>query len=115
MIVRVIIFLAIAMFAYLFFSKAGSVIDTLRTTEINVLLKKPKEFDGQRVQVTGTVLRGVAVLGLGGFVLGQDGAEIVVLTTRGSPEIGATVTVEGVFKQGFAIDGLQVGVVFEKK
>lgn len=115
MIIRVMGFVFIVLLAYYMFSKAGPAIETLRAAEISELLKKTNEFDGQRVTVTGTVLRGASILGLGGFTIEQNGAEIFVVTSRGTPELRSQVTVSGTFKQAIAVDGLRVAVIFEKK
>lgn len=115
MIIRVLAFIIIVTISYWAFSKAGPAIDALGTAEIKTLITKANEFDGKRVRVRGNMKGGAAILGVGGYKLEQDGAQVIIVTSRGTPELGSQVTVEGIFKQLVAVDGVQAAVIFEKK
>ena len=52
---------------------------------------------------------------LGGFVIRQGEADLLVVTARGMPEIGTQVTVKGVFRQALALAGTNYAVVVEQK
>lgn len=106
--------LMIAVLCYGIFRESKPVIDALSMTEMTKLLKQPKEYDGQQVTVSGTVLDSAAIFGIGGYRLKQGDSELLVITRRGAPPAGHQVMVSGTFKQAFALNGLQYVVILEK-
>lgn len=110
----VAVFFAVFALAYLALWGSKPAVDALMKTDMSILLEKPREFDGRRVVVSGAVERSAAIFGIGGYVLRHGEAEILIVTTRGTPKIGSHITVQGTFKQAIQFDRLQYPVIFEK-
>lgn len=114
MIKYLVVLLVAAGVIYAVFLRDKPAIDARTATDIATVLKKPNAYDGRPVTVRGTVLASAAILGVGGYRLGQGDAEVLVLGRHGIPEIGTQVTVSGMFKQAVALNDMQYAVILEK-
>lgn len=110
---RAILIAALALGVFYIGFRAGQPAPTYRMVQIAELVRQPYEFEGRQVMVGGTVGANAAIMGVGGYVLRQDGAEILVLGYRGIPSAGSEISVSGVFRQAVAINGFQYAVILQ--
>lgn len=113
MIRAILTFVVIFAAAYLILAHARPAVDALAQTDVHALLSDAHKYDGRRVTVSGRVVKSAALLGVGGFILDQEGTQILVISHNGTPEFNAHVTVSGIFKQAIAINDLQYAVILE--
>ena len=106
-IVVVVIILAIAGY-YL----AKSVISPA-PTPIGKILGDLRTWDGQIVTVRGEVTSRVKILGFKAYELTDDSGQIMIVTERGVPNAGETVTVTGVVNEVFSMGQLTKTVIME--
>ena len=83
-------------------------------TPIQKLLDDPSQYDGQLVQIAGTVTKSVGVLGTGLYQVDDGtGKLFVVSKDGGAPREGAKVGVRGTFKSAFTI-GTETAAVLQE-
>lgn len=89
---------------------------SISDASITRLREDPQEFDGQRLVVTGVVGRSAGLVGFGIYSLSDDAGSVVyVVTDKGLPESGKTVTAEGLFKQVVAYNDSAYYVLLESE
>lgn len=89
---------------------------TGKTIPIGDLRANSAGYDGQTVQVKGTVKSAAGALGYGVYQLDDGTGTIMVVTeTGGAPAQGAMVGVQGVFHSAFTIGTDVVAVIVEKE
>ena len=111
--IRIFILLALGFGLYFYFSSVpeGSPVFATRTT-ISDLLRAPDAHDGDTVAVTGKVLTRASLFGMGGFQIGDDkGNSIVVLGLAKPGALGSDITVTGTFMGAFSLNDLFLPVI----
>jgi hypothetical protein len=87
-----------------------------KTIPIGDLRANSAGYDGQTVQVKGTVKSAAGALGYGVYQLDDGTGTIMVVTqSGGAPAQGATIGVQGVFHSTFTIGTDVVAVIVEKE
>ena len=88
---------------------------TAPSVSIEELLTSARDYNGRVVKVSGVVMGGVGLLGLGGFILRDSSGrgEILVMVSSGIPLEGAVVSVIGRFKQAVVIGNAQYAVLVQ--
>ncbi len=84
-----------------------------RPTPIGDILADMRTYDGQPVTVRGEVASVLNILGLKAFDLDDGSGTIKVVTQRGLPQQGETVTVSGVVNEMFNVGGMNMTVILE--
>jgi hypothetical protein len=85
------------------------------TVRIGDLMAAPQRYDGQTVQVEGTVTRSAGVLGMGGYELDDGTGQIfVVAQSGGVPVQGARTRVKGRFQSIFSVAGRSVAAIMQE-
>ena len=69
----------------------------------------PSRYRNQRVNVTGTVVNSIGILGAGGYQIEDDTGKIYVISRSGIPSRGSRVTVTGTVMPGAQVLGESVG------
>ncbi len=68
------------------------------------VLQNPDQFDRRRVTLSGQVIYTFQVAGSGFYLLGDESGEnLLVMTDRGTPEVGALVRVNGIVQKALQI------------
>jgi hypothetical protein len=75
----------------------------------------PSRFRNQTIQVRGTVVTSVGVLGTGGYQIDDGTGKIIVLSRSGVPSRGSRVTVTGRVSQGAEVLGQSMGVAIREE
>ena len=75
----------------------------------------PSQYRNQRVNVTGTVVNSVGILGTGGYQLEDETGKIYVISRSGVPSRGSRVTVKGTVLPGAQVLGQSVGVTIAER
>ena len=84
------------------------------TVRISELLAEPQRYDGQTVQVEGTVTRGAGILGVGGYEVDDGTGQIfVVAQGTGVPAQGSRTKVKGTFEPLFSFGGRSVAAILQ--
>jgi hypothetical protein len=100
-----------AAFAAALLLALGGCASTIRISE---LLAEPGRYDGQTVQVEGTVTRSAGVLGIGGYELDDGTGQIfVVAQGTGVPAQGLRTKVKGTFEPIFSFGGRSVAAIVQ--
>ena len=85
-------------------------------TPIRKLLDDPSQFDGQTVQIAGTVVKSIGVLGTGAYQVDDGTGKLLVVSKEGgAPREGAKVGVKGVFHAAFTVGTETAAVVVESE
>ena len=85
-------------------------------TPIKEVLDDPSKFGNEDVRVAGTVVKAVAVMGVGAYQVKDDTVTITVVSkTTGVPREGAKVGVEGKVQTGYTIGTQSLTVLVESK
>jgi len=85
-------------------------------TPIKTLLDDPSHFDGQTVQIAGSVTQAIGILGTGEYQLDDGTGRIYVVSKEGgAPREGAKVAVKGVFHAAFTVGTETAAVVVESE
>src|SRR5688500_6112872 len=100
--------LAAALFGGLFLTGCGSV----KIAQINA---DPSRYRNQTVNVTGTVVNCVGVLGTGGYQIEDETGKIYVLSRTGVPSRGSRVSVKGTVMPGAQVLGQSLGVTIREQ
>jgi hypothetical protein len=84
------------------------------TVQIRSLLAEPGRYDGQTVQVQGTVTRSAGLLGVGAYEV-DDGTGKIVVVARGQgvPPEGARTKAKGTFQSVFSWMGRTVAAIVQ--
>jgi len=83
-------------------------------TPIKKLLDDPSQYDGQLVQIAGTVTKSIGVLGTGAYQVDDEtGRLFVVSKDGGAPREGARVGVRGTFRSAFTL-GTETAAVLQE-
>jgi hypothetical protein len=84
------------------------------TISIGELLAEPGRYDGETVQVEGTVTRSAGVLGVGGYEV-DDGTGQIFVVARGTgvPAEGLRTKVKGTFEPIFSFGGRSVAAIVQ--
>jgi len=84
------------------------------TTRIGTLLAEPQRYDGETVQVRGTVTRGAGFLGIGAYEIDDGTGRIVVIAQgQGVPADGATTKAKGTFQSVFSLAGRTIAAIVQ--
>lgn len=79
------------------------------------LLRRPNDYEGRSVRVSGTVEERFSLMGVGGFRLGDGaGSSIAVAGLTASPPPGEALTVTGVFHTAFTAGAYQWPLILAK-
>jgi RecJ-like exonuclease len=102
----IVVALAAAAGAYFWWSQS-------RPVTIGQILRDLRHYDGQTVTIRGKVVSAMNVLVLRYFEVSDNTGDIKVVTKRGLPNVGDTVTVHGIVHQVFTIRGMDWTVIEE--
>jgi len=83
------------------------------TTTISKIIADPRNYEGEKVSVHGTVESSFN-LGVKYYVLNDGTGTIYVITERAVPKVGEVVKATGIFNQRLKIGDLQVETITEK-
>ena len=83
-------------------------------TFIGKILKDPKKYEGQMITIKGTVTERVSFMIMKYFKLKDRTGEIMVITEKPLPSVGAKIAVQGMVHDAFSIGGEQLLVFIEK-
>ncbi len=114
----VIIFLAgfVAWFIYIFLpsklKKPETYLTQFKVTHICVILKSPKQYNGQMVSIEGKVIRSISI-GLKVYEIDDGTGKIFVRSDSAVPLEGQTIKVEGRVNQVFKLFEKHVVLVEE--
>jgi len=100
--------------AYFVLKDGSTLVNAVAPATLSEILSNPKKFEGTTVTVHGTVIGSASVLGVGGYLLRDEGSEVYVVSSHGVPSPGSKVVVSGTFKQAVAVGPLQYDVIFEQ-
>ena len=84
-----------------------------RPTKIKQILDHPREYDGREVTIEGQVQTSANLVLFKYFVLKDDTAEIIVITSEPVPTRVERLRVRGRVNQAFAFQGKSLTVVME--
>jgi len=84
-----------------------------RPVTIGQILRDLRRYDGQTVTIHGKVVSAMNVLVLRYFEVSDKTGDIRIVTKRGLPKVGDTVTVHGVVRQYFNFNGMTLTVIEE--
>jgi len=82
-------------------------------TPIGEILGDLRTYDGQFVTVHGEASNPLNLLLFKGYDVTDDSGTIKVVTDRGLPKVGETVTVQGQVKEVFNFNGINMTVIYE--
>jgi hypothetical protein len=84
------------------------------STRIGTLLAEPQRYDGETVQVSGTVTRGAGLLGVGAYEVDDGTGKIVVIARgQGVPSDGAHTKAKGTFHSVFSWAGRTIAAIVQ--
>jgi hypothetical protein len=88
-----------------------------RVPEVSIseLLVNSEKYEDTNVSVKGKVVGNAGVLGVGGYKLVAEGAEIFVVSKDGVPQLDSTVTVTGTFHKAFTLGPLEASVIIRSE
>jgi hypothetical protein len=84
-----------------------------RPTPIGDILGDLRTWDGQLVTVRGEASNPINLLLFKGYDVSDDTGTIKVVTDRGLPKPGETITVQGQVKEVFNFNGMNMTVIYE--
>jgi len=73
---------------------------------INQLLADPGRYRNREVKLSGSVVDSYSVLGNGAYQLDDSTGRLWIVSSRGVPRQGASVTVKGTVREGFNFGSL---------
>jgi hypothetical protein len=85
------------------------------SVKIGKINADPSRYRNQTVQVTGTVVNSVGLLGRGGYQVQDDTGSIYVISGKGVPSRGSRVTVKGKVFPGAQVLGETVGAAIRER
>jgi hypothetical protein len=83
-------------------------------TFIGKILKDPKVYEGKMITIKGKVTERVSFMVMKYFKLKDRTGEIMVITEKPLPSVGAKITVKGMVHDAFSLGGEQILVFIEK-
>lgn len=83
-------------------------------TFIGKILKEPKAYEGKMLTIKGTVTERVSFMIMKYFKLKDRTGEIMVITEKPLPSVGAKIAVQGMVHDAFSLGGEQILVFIEK-
>ena len=84
------------------------------TVRIGELLAQPQRYDGETVQVEGTVTRSAGILGVGGYEVDDGTGQIFVVAQGGGvPAQGSRTKVKGTFEPLFSFGGRSIAAILQ--
>jgi hypothetical protein len=83
-------------------------------TFIGKILKDPKVYEGKMLTIKGTVTERVSFMIMKYFKLKDRTGEIMVITEKPLPSVGAKISVQGMVHDAFSLGGEQILVFIEK-
>jgi len=83
-------------------------------TFIGKILKNPKVYEGKMLTIKGTVTERVSFMIMKYYKLKDRTGEIMVITEKPLPSVGAKITVQGMVHDAFSLGGEQLLVFIEK-
>lgn len=86
----------------------------IHTTPIGTILKSPRNYSEREVAIAGTVTERFSLFVVKYFILRDSTGNIIVVTDRALPAIGANVRVKGRLEEGFSFGDQQMLVFLEK-
>ena len=93
---------------------ASGLVGCASTIRIGDLLAQPGEYDGETVEVEGTVTRSAGVLGVGGYEVDDGTGQIFVVAQGGGvPAQGARTKVRGTFEPVFNFGGRNIAAILQ--
>jgi hypothetical protein len=98
-------------FSMILFVGCGS----LFSTPISKILENPRDYADKTVTVSGEVTEVFSLLFIKHFILKDDTGEIVIVTDRPLPKIGAKMRVKGTVKEAFSLGSRSLVVIVEKR
>ena len=84
-----------------------------RPVAIGTILADLRTYDGQSLTIRGEVTRTLNVMLVKAYEVSDGTGTIVVVTERGLPEVGETLTISGVVNQLFEVGGMEMTVLLE--
>ena len=100
--------LTISVFTAIVLTGCGSV-------KIGRINADPSRYRNRGVNVSGTVVNSVGILGTGGYQIEDDTGKIYVISKTGVPSRGSRVTVRGRVMPGAQVLGQSVGVTITEQ
>ena len=87
------------------------------TKSIKELLDDPSRFDGKTVRIVGNVRESIGALGVGAYQVDDGTGTLTVISKagNGTPRVGATIGVEGVFRSAFTLGTVSAAVLMERQ
>lgn len=85
------------------------------TMDVSELNSKASEYDGKPVRVKGVVEKNIAVLGVGGYLLGDGAQTILVTSDEGIPDYKSKVVVIGEFRKAVSFNGFEYNVIYQRE
>jgi hypothetical protein len=83
-------------------------------TTIGKILKNPGAYEEKVITIKGTVTERVSFMFIKYFKLKDRSGEIMVITEKALPSVGAKITVNGMVHDAFSLGGEQVLVFMEQ-
>jgi hypothetical protein len=84
------------------------------TVRIGDLLAQPGRYDGETVQVEGTVTRSAGVLGVGGYEVDDGTGQIFIIAQgTGVPAEGSRTKAKGTFESVFSFGGRTIAAILQ--
>lgn len=100
--------------AILFSSVILSGCDKLFSTSIGKILADPRAYAGKTVTLSGEVTQIFSLIFIKYFRLRDETGEIVIVTDKPLPKVGAKIRVKGTVQEAFSIGDQQLIVIVEK-
>lgn len=100
--------------AILFSSLILSGCDKLFSTSIGKILADPRAYAGKTVTLSGEVTQIFSLIFIKYFRLRDETGEIVIVTDKPLPKVGAKIRVKGTVQEAFSIGDQQLIVIVEK-
>ena len=88
---------------------------SLSTTPINKILDNPRDYAGKPVTISGEVTEVFSFLVIKYFTVKDKTGQIVVVTERPLPNVGAKIVVKGTVEEAFSIGDKRLIVIVEKE
>ena len=83
----------------------------IHATNISKMLSNPRDYVGKELTISGTVTERFSLFVVKYFILQDSSGQIIVVSDKPLPAIGAKTRVKGYLKEGFSL-GEQQSLVF---
>jgi hypothetical protein len=101
--------------ALLIFSLLLARCTSLSTSPINKILENPRDYAGRTVTISGEVTEVFSLFVIKYFIVKDKTGQIVVVTERPLPNVGAKIVVKGTVEEAFSIGDKRLIVIVEKE